>query len=88
MWGWVGVWACGRVDEIGGWMGWWVGMCLCASHSTPACPSKTLFTRCWHAFSSPHARVAKGHDSNLFGVLLMCGYLVADGYTSTCQQAM
>lgn len=34
------------------------------------------------------SRVAKGAGSNTFGILLMGGYLVADGYTSTFQQAM
>jgi hypothetical protein len=32
--------------------------------------------------------VAKGAASSLYGLLLMGGYLVADGYTSTVQQSM
>ncbi|KAI8470415.1 MAG: UDP galactose transporter-related protein [Monoraphidium minutum] len=39
-------------------------------------------------FGPTHSRVAKGSESNFFGILLMCGYLVADGYTSTFQQHM
>ncbi|KIZ01972.1 hypothetical protein MNEG_5989 [Monoraphidium neglectum] len=34
------------------------------------------------------SRVAKGAASSLYGLLLMGGYLVADGYTSTVQQSM
>jgi hypothetical protein len=37
---------------------------------------------------SPARRVAKGAGSTLYGVLLMGGYLTADGYTSTFQQKM
>ncbi|GBF97259.1 drug metabolite transporter [Raphidocelis subcapitata] len=40
------------------------------------------------SFGPTASRVAKGAASNLFGVGLMGGYLFADGYTSTFQQAM
>lgn len=40
------------------------------------------------SFGPTASRVAKGGASNFFGIGLMGGYLFADGYTSTFQQAM
>jgi adenosine 3'-phospho 5'-phosphosulfate transporter B2 len=34
------------------------------------------------------SRVAQDKNSSMFGILLMMGYLSADGYTSTFQQKM
>jgi hypothetical protein len=61
---------------------------LCAASTVGPNVRLTAATAAATAWLWPCRRVSGGPGGTAWGVLLMSGYLVADGYTSTFQQAM
>jgi adenosine 3'-phospho 5'-phosphosulfate transporter B2 len=83
---WAGrlVWAFGGEKPL---VSWW-SLCTASVSLIPPAPASIGISPSSPPHTHTEKRVAKGAGSSLYGVALMAGYLVADGYTSTFQQAM